>query len=200
MKWGWLCILLIFASCTNNEKIPSGVIERPEMEKIMWDMIRADRYSSIFLASDTLNRQRKTFELYENIFHIHHITKDEFLKSYKFYLGRPDLAKVMFDSVSARAERQRADVYKVPSKDSLAREKDSAMNRYRHALRDSAKKKSDSLRGRSGRLLNVRDSIKRRRDSILKVRSNSPLKVSAPKADSIKRNLIRPRRDTVRLK
>lgn len=200
MKWRWLIILLIFASCTNNDKIPGNVIERPRMEKILWDMIRADRYSTIYLTADTQNRQRKTFELYENIFHLHHVSKDEFIKSYKFYLGRPDIAKTMFDSISAYAERQRAEVYKVPAKDSLAREKDSAMNRYRHALRDSAKKRTDSLHGRPGLLFNVRDSIKRRRDSILKVRNNPPLKVSSPKPDSVRRNLARPRRDTTRLK
>ena len=51
-------------------------------------------------------------KLYKEVFTIHHTTKDEFNKSYQFYLSRPDLSKSLFDSLSAYANRQRNEMYK----------------------------------------------------------------------------------------
>jgi Domain of unknown function (DUF4296) len=86
---------------------------------VMWDMIQADRFASQFLGKDSLQHVKtETFKLYEEVFQLHKITKDEFVHSYKFYLSRPDINKVLFDSLSSWSNRQRADMYKT---DSLAR-------------------------------------------------------------------------------
>ena len=84
------------------------------MEKVLWDMMLADRYASQFLIRDSLkiNVKEETFKMYDEVFQIHHISKDEFIKSYKYYLNRPDLNKVMFDSLAARGSRGRDSLYK----------------------------------------------------------------------------------------
>ena len=53
MRWiaGWL-IILIVSGCTDNKKVPPGVIEQPRMEKILWDMMQADRYVAAFIVPD----------------------------------------------------------------------------------------------------------------------------------------------------
>jgi hypothetical protein len=109
------CLFItLFIACTNKDKIPSDVLPRDEMEKVMWDMIQADRFSSQFLERDSVakkNLKTETFKLYEKVFQLHKITREEFVHSFKFYLDRPDINRVLFDSLSARANRRRTEVY-----------------------------------------------------------------------------------------
>jgi len=106
--------LFISLACSNPEKVPKDIIPKEKMEKVLWDMMLADRYSSQFLVRDSakINVKEETFKLYDQVFQVHRISKDEFIKSYKYYLNRPDLNKVMFDSLSARGSRARDTLYK----------------------------------------------------------------------------------------
>ncbi len=101
-------------ACTNKNSTPSNVLSREDMEKVLWDMIQADRFSTQFLLRDSAHKNVKleTFKLYEEVFQLHHITREEFVKSFKFYLSRPDITKVMFDSLGVRANRERDTLYK----------------------------------------------------------------------------------------
>ena len=131
MRWitGWL-IILIVAGCVNNNKIPPGIIEKARMEKILWDMLQADRYVANFIMAkegDSAAKKVQAAEMYEKVFRLNKISRDEFLKSYKFYLGRPDITKVMFDSISARADRQRNEIYRSSPKSALLSRRDSLL-------------------------------------------------------------------------
>jgi len=112
--------LFCFPGCTDRNTIPSEILPPDKMEKILWDMIQADRFSANFLSKDSAkNVELETFKLYEDIFQIHKITRSQFIESYKFYLGRPDITKVMLDSLSSMANRKRGDVYKLKSKSNV---------------------------------------------------------------------------------
>jgi hypothetical protein len=108
-----LCVLAL-AGCGGGNKIPDDIIAREKMEKVLWDMMIADRYSAQFLAKDSASRdvKKETFQLYESVFQTHGIRRDEFIKSFKYYLNRPDLGKIMFDSLAARGNRRRDELYK----------------------------------------------------------------------------------------
>lgn len=104
----------IFIACTNKHKIPSGVLSREDMEKVMWDMIQADRFSSMFMERDSNLRKDikiENLKQYERVFQIHKITREEFIRSFKFYLSRPDINRVLFDTMAARANRRRGEMY-----------------------------------------------------------------------------------------
>jgi hypothetical protein len=114
------CVLSIFlmfgllVACMNKDKIPSDVLQRDEMEKVMWDMIQADRFSSQFMERDSnlqKNIKIENLKQYERVFQIHKITKEEFVRSFKFYLSHPEINQVLFDTMAARANRRRNDVY-----------------------------------------------------------------------------------------
>lgn len=131
MRWvaGWM-IIVILAGCVNNDKIPPGIIEKPRMEKILWDMLEADRFVANFIMTkdgDSATKKLQAAETYEQVFRLNKISRDEFLKSYKFYLGRPDITKVMFDSISARADRKRSEIYKASPKSMLLSRRDSLL-------------------------------------------------------------------------
>jgi hypothetical protein len=112
---GLLCMLLV-AGCSEKDKIPSGVIGKEEMEKILWDMMLADQYSANYLIKDSakVNVKIETLKLYEEVFRLHKVTRDAFRKSYEFYQGRPDITRTMLDSLVARGNRARSENYTRP--------------------------------------------------------------------------------------
>lgn len=113
-----LMIFLIFG-CTNTTKIPKDVLSKKKMEVLLWDVIRAERFSAIFLLKDSASKnvQLDKFKLYDQVFSVHKVSKDDFIKSYKYYLSHPDIAKEIFDSIAVKAERQKTESYKtVPVK------------------------------------------------------------------------------------
>ena len=115
MRLFLLCLSAVvfsLVSCTDKDKIPSDVLSKSKMQQVVWDMMQAERYSATFLKDTTKNTKAETFKLYAQVFAIHGITKDQFIKSYKFYMSRPDISRVMFDSLASQANQQREDMYK----------------------------------------------------------------------------------------
>ncbi len=115
----FIMMTFILFGCTNTTKVPDDILPKTKMELVLWDIIQAERFSSLYLLKDSAKRsvQLEKFKLYHQVFDLHKVSKDDFIKSYKYYLGRPDLAKVIADSMSAKAERQREASYKaVPVK------------------------------------------------------------------------------------
>jgi hypothetical protein len=113
MKWLFpIIIICLFAACKSPNKIPDDVIGINKMKLIVWDMMRAgalaeNNYPKI---NDTL--KLKTTKLFQQVFAIYGISKDEFYKSYRYYEEHPDKNKILMDSVSAYANRQRQELYK----------------------------------------------------------------------------------------
>ena len=110
-----VCLL----GCTNTTKVPDDILSKRKMEGILWDMIQAERFNALFQIKDSAstNIELEKFKLYEQVFAIHKTSKDDFIKSYKYYLSRPDMAKVILDSMTAKAERLKAESYRaVPLK------------------------------------------------------------------------------------
>jgi len=80
------------------------------MRKIMWDLMRADAYVSDFIMKDsTRDKKTESALLYEKIFAIHSTTQEAFKKSMAFYETRPDLLKVITDSL--RSDEKRVETY-----------------------------------------------------------------------------------------
>ncbi len=107
-------LIVLLVACMNKNKIPSDVLPREEMEKVMWDMIQADRFSSQFMERDSTLRKNikiENLKQYERVFQLHKVTREEFVHSFKFYLSRPDINRVLFDTMAARANRRRGEMY-----------------------------------------------------------------------------------------
>lgn len=108
-----IIIFCFGAGCTNQYKVPADILSREKMEAVLWDMIVADRYSSAILIKDTTkNIREETFKMYEQVFSIHKVSQQQFVKSFKWYLERPDIAQVMLDSLAAGANRRREEMYR----------------------------------------------------------------------------------------
>ena len=113
----FLFIILIISNfaCIRDNKVPKDVIPQNQMRKIMWDLMRADAYVSDFVMKDsTRDKKTESAKLYEKIFDIHATSQEAFKKSLVFYQNRPDLFKVIIDSL--RADEKKSQQYPVEKK------------------------------------------------------------------------------------
>jgi len=113
MRWciisaAMLCMLV---SCASDDDIPSSVISLEQMKFIMYDVLRAQELATLTNATDTTQAKLKGAELLQQVFTIHKITREDFYKSFSFYESHPDQNKILFDSISAYANRKRQDMY-----------------------------------------------------------------------------------------
>lgn len=108
MRFFFFIILLILSfGCIHDKTIPKDVLSQNEMRKIMWDLMRADAYVADFIMKDsTRNQKEESVILYEKIFDIHSTTRETFKKSLAYYESRPDLFKVISDSL--RSDERKA--------------------------------------------------------------------------------------------
>jgi Domain of unknown function (DUF4296) len=111
-----LLAIVILAGCTDKDKPPSGILPREKMGNVLWDMIQADQYSAIYLIKDTarINLRTEDLRLYQQVFQLHGISRDEFRKSFQYYEDRPDLFRTLLDSMLSRGNRLRTESYNKP--------------------------------------------------------------------------------------
>jgi hypothetical protein len=99
------CILLSiisFFSCSEREQ-KKDILPEKEMREVMWDMIRADQYVAAFLSKDSTHSKRdESIRLYDEIFRIHKITREQFKTSFNYYTSQPDLFRPIIDSLAKR--------------------------------------------------------------------------------------------------
>jgi hypothetical protein len=101
------------AAC-NNDKRPKDLIPEPKMERVIWDMVQADEFIQNYVMKDSakVNVNAERYKLYEKVLSLHNITKEQFKKSYEYYASRPGDTKLLFDSLSARANKRIQESYK----------------------------------------------------------------------------------------
>ncbi len=106
--------LIIFISCRNKNDIPSGILKPEKMQVVLWDVIKADAFTTEFIKKDsTKNAVLENLKLQKQIFAIHHISKEEFYKSYDYYKLNSVKLKIILDSMLVTAERDRYKSFKM---------------------------------------------------------------------------------------
>lgn len=118
-------ILTIFflAGCSQKNKIPKGVLSQKEMTAVMWDMMRADEYFNYISNYSDSVRRNDRISMYEQIFRLHATSQSVFKKSVSFYQSRPDLFKVISDSLRSTEKKiyEAQNRAPIPSMDSVNR-------------------------------------------------------------------------------
>ena len=99
-----LQIFLFFSGCSGKKKIPGDILSKEKMQEVIWDMIRADEFVTIFIWKNdsAINRLAESSQLYDQVFSIHDITKVQFQKSLAFYRNHQDQLKIIIDSLNAK--------------------------------------------------------------------------------------------------
>jgi hypothetical protein len=100
-------IVLVFLSCGGkDDSIPNNILPQAKMQSVMWDIIRADELVDLQVSLDSsIDRRKKSLELYASVFSIHKVSEQAFKQSFAFYQKHPEQLKIVFDSLRQRTER-----------------------------------------------------------------------------------------------
>lgn len=97
-------------ACGEADRVPRGIIAKEKMSAILFDMNLADTFGRELMDSNVpltdSMRDRNVKMYYAQVLQIHKISKEEFLKSYKYYEGNPgkldEVHVLMLDLVNQR--------------------------------------------------------------------------------------------------
>ncbi len=119
----------------------------------MWDMISAGEFlNGYVLNKDSADRMAESAKEYGRVLQFHHLTKEEFEKSYLYYRQHPELMKVILDSLSKR-QIPPEELYK-PKIDTT--KVDTAVKKMDTAIKKTDTTRLDTLRKRIPRKLRPR--------------------------------------------
>ena len=94
---------IFLVSCKDKNQIPKDVLPKEKMQEVLWSMINAGEFlNGYILNKDSVDRVAESSKIYGQVFQVHHITKEEFDKSYSYYREHPELMKVILDSLSKK--------------------------------------------------------------------------------------------------
>jgi hypothetical protein len=105
-------IFLLVCACKDKfPVIPKGVIGVEKMKAIMVDMHVADAVAET-KAQMGGDERTLTQSYHAQIFKNHDVTREDFLKSFKFYESEPVLLNRMYDEILAEISKREAEVAK----------------------------------------------------------------------------------------
>ena len=101
----WLC------ACTGDQKVPASIIPPKKMEQVLWDYLKADAFCNGYIQKDsTQNDSLVNIMMQQEIFKHYKITKEDFYKSYQYYISHPQSMTGVIDSMVAH-QRQSIRVF-----------------------------------------------------------------------------------------
>jgi hypothetical protein len=101
--------LWLFGCSSSSDRKFSGLLSKEKMVLVMWDIIGADVFTEQFVKKDTSkNPLVVNMQLQNKIFSIHNVTRADYYKSYEYYMAHSDQMKIILDSITSKAERERS--------------------------------------------------------------------------------------------
>jgi hypothetical protein len=98
-------LILVFA-CSSRESLPDNVLPKEKMQAVLYDIFKADELANQFKNNDSAKSAMLWHtELYDKVFKLHKVSKEDFSKSFKFYQARPDLMKPMLEALSKKSDQ-----------------------------------------------------------------------------------------------
>ena len=107
----WFLLLLVFSWWGCSEPRPKGVLAPEKMQAVLYDLLRADEMAAQQALKDSAWSRLDTHAgLYQQIFQVQGITREDFQTSLRYYEDRPDELKKLVEDLQQKAEqRQRGD-------------------------------------------------------------------------------------------
>lgn len=100
-----LLLLSFFILSCSGEEAPKGVFTQEKMSAVLYDIILADEWVDFSRMSDSayLNFSKRA-AIYDSIFQLHTIEKEDYVASISYYQSRPDLLKEVLESLKTKAD------------------------------------------------------------------------------------------------
>lgn len=100
--------LLSLMGCT-GKGTNKGLLAKDKMQAVLWDIIQADSFTKQFIERDSSKKPSlENAQLQKKIFAIHKVSKEDFYKSYDYYISNTELMSALLDSMTIQAERNRS--------------------------------------------------------------------------------------------
>lgn len=100
-------MLAFLLSCGNKSEQESGILKPDKMQAVLWDVIRADAFTTEYIKKDSSkNDVEENLKLQQQIFAIHHVSKEDFYKSFEYYKRNSGLLKPIMDSMVNQADKK----------------------------------------------------------------------------------------------
>lgn len=97
----------LFMACSNENEIPKNVIQPKKMIPIMWDLTKAETFWENRKYRDSTLTKDSLYHLYNRVFSLHKISKDQFYKSFTWYQKHPASNRALLDSMNNMAQHSR---------------------------------------------------------------------------------------------
>lgn len=99
-------MFLFFYSCSTTDPVPDNILPKEKMQVVLYDIFKADELANQLKNNDTIKPDLQWHtELYDQIFKLHKVSKEEFTTSFRFYQTRPDLMKPMLEALSKKSDQ-----------------------------------------------------------------------------------------------
>ncbi len=103
MRFLLVLFLPFFFSCSGD--VPKGVLPPQKMEAVLYDIVRTDEWVDFARMGDsTFQPFSRRTALYDSVFRLHQISKEDYRKSMAFYQTRPDLLKEILQSLRTKSD------------------------------------------------------------------------------------------------
>lgn len=100
--------LPFFISCNSKDAHKGKILSSEKMQAVMWDFFQADAFTEFYIKKDSSKDiSLENAALQKKIFAIHQVSKEDFYTSFEYYSNRSSDMRILLDSISAKAERQR---------------------------------------------------------------------------------------------
>lgn len=107
-----LCFFCLGLSCKSNHSVPKKILQPDLMGKVLFSLNMAEEFVNSYVAKDSFrNKEQELQREYQKVFLLFQVTKEDFEKSYEYYKTHPDIFKAMLDSLDARGQRRRIELY-----------------------------------------------------------------------------------------
>ena len=101
----FLLFVISLSACKSNKK---DILSTDKMEKILWDLTKADAFTQEFIVKDTsADLIKENLKLQQKIFAKNYTDRKTFYKSYDYYLSHDELLKPLLDSIVVKNGRIR---------------------------------------------------------------------------------------------
>ena len=91
-------------SCS-SDSIPKDVFPPKKMTAVLYDIVLADEWVDFTRMQDSSYLKfSKRASVYDSVFQLHGINKQQYQKSMAYYQSRPDLLKEILDSVKTKSD------------------------------------------------------------------------------------------------
>jgi hypothetical protein len=112
MKILFTLTLFVLVAC-NNQNANTAIIPFDKMGSVLFDMNVAEEFVSIYVAKDSSKDKKAELDKeYQKIYLLYDITALQFKNSYDYYKSHPKEYKVLIDSLNAKTQRRREEIYK----------------------------------------------------------------------------------------